>query len=229
MSFYWFDVAGVAVLLAFVAFSWFKGFIREAFSAIGWLGGYFGAAAYYSVVSKFYQAHIGKPVLSDVLGFITMYAGTILLVKLLSWVAREKLGLNKVPGYLNGPVGGLMGALKGALFLSMLIVPLNYFPNMKAEFMEKSHVARLVSGVSELVNPLFRFDAAKTEKIIKDDISKIKGAQSKSEKIQEPPPAPEASKTSNGEPPVVKKARPVVKNKPEGSDGEMDKFVRSLH
>jgi uncharacterized membrane protein required for colicin V production len=174
MSFYWFDVAGAAIILAFAAFSWFKGFIREVFSAIGWFGGYLGATAFYPPVSLFYQKYMGHPVLADILAFFSVFVGIFILVKLISWIMREKLGLNSVPSYINGPAGGLMGAVKGALFISVLLIPLNYFPNMKKEFLEKSYVAQLVSGVSELCYPLFRFDVAKTEQIIKEDMDKLK-------------------------------------------------------
>jgi hypothetical protein len=164
----------------------------------------------------------------------------------------EKLGLKNVPSYLNGPAGGLMGAVKGALFISVLLIPLNYFPSMKKEFMEKSYVAQLVSGVSELCYPLFRFDASKTEQIIKDDINKLKPANKPAakpmaepvEKQQASPPkvaehAPaQVSARNEKEPavasakpaasPVVKKAAPVKKQKQGAEEGDMDNFVKSL-
>ena len=251
MSFYWFDVAGAAVMLAFAAFSWFKGFIREAFSALSWIGGYFAAASFYPPVSKFFQRYAGRPVLSDALAFFSVFAAVFLLVRLTSWIVREKLGLKNLSGWADGAAGGLMGALKGALFISVLLIPLNYFPSIKSEFMAKSYVAQLVSGVSALCYPLLRLDAAKTERILKEDINKLKPALAPTRtpaKAATQTPTPTATPKPNANPglsakeadkraeakiaptPVVKKSAPVIKNRPEAADeGGMDEFVKSLH
>ncbi|MBI3581263.1 MAG: CvpA family protein [Nitrospinae bacterium] len=190
MSFYWFDVAGAAVILAFAAMSWFKGFVRELFSALAWIGGYLAAASFYQPVSKFYQQFMGRPVLSDLLAFSSVFVGVFVLVGLASWLVREKLGFNKLSGWMDGPAGGLMGAVKGALFIAVLIIPLNYFPAIKGELMAKSYVAELVSGVSELFVPLLRLDAAKTEQVIKKDVGRLKAAAAPLMPTPSPMPAP---------------------------------------
>ena len=247
MSFYWFDVAGGAVILAFAAFSWFKGFVKELFSALSWIGGYLAATAFYSPVSKFFQQYIGRPVLSDVLAFFSVFVAVFILVRLASWIVREKVGLKNLSGWVDHPAGAFMGALKGALFISVLLIPLDYFPYVKGEFMAKSYVARLVSGVSELCYPLLRLDEAKTERILKEDIKKLKPAAMG---IITPKPTPTPTATPKQTPnpgasakeaekraaakiepaPVVKRSSPVTKNRPEESDegGEMDEFVKSL-
>lgn len=254
MSFYWFDVAGAAVILAFAAMSWFKGFVRELFSALAWIGGYLAAASFYLPISKFYQHLMGRPVFSDLLAIFSVFVGVFVLTWLLSWVVREKMGLKKLSGWLDGPAGGFMGAVKGALFISVLIIPLNYFPSIKAELMAKSYVAQLVSGVSELFVPLLRLDAAKTEQVIKRDMGRLKAATAPLMPTPKPSPSvtPKPSQSATPKPnvsqdipakaadkqvaaktaprPVVKKAEPVKKQKPEDADEgrEMDEFVRSL-
>jgi membrane protein required for colicin V production len=262
MSFYWFDVAGAAVILAFAAMSWFKGFVRELFSALAWIGGYLAAASFYPPVSKFYQNLMGRPGLSDLLAFFSVFVGVFVLTGIVSWVVREKMGLKKLSGLVDGPAGGLMGAVKGALFISVLIIPLNYFPSIKAELMAKSYVAQLVSGVSELFVPLLRLDTAKTEQVIKREVGRLKAATAplmptpkpspsvtpKPSPSVTPKPSPSATPKPNvsqdvpakasdkqvaaktAPPPVVKKAEPVKKQRPEDADEgrEMDEFVRSL-
>ncbi len=250
MSFYWFDVAGAAVILAFAAMSWFKGFVKELFSALAWIGGYLAAVSFYLPVSNFYQHLMGRPVLSDLLAFFSVFVGVFVLARLVSWVVREKLGLKKLSGWVDGPAGGLMGAVKGALFISVLIIPLNYFPSIKSELMAKSYVAQLVAGVSELFVPLLRLDAAKTEQIFKKEVGRLKTATAPLMPVPSatpspsPSPAPKPSLNQDvpakavekqvaaktAPPPVVKKAEPVKKQRPEDADEgrEMDEFVRSL-
>jgi hypothetical protein len=97
--------------------------------------------------------------------------------------------------------------------------------------MEKSYVARLVSGVSELCYPLLRMDTAKAEKVLQEDVSKMKDVPSNVAKAVEKA----ASSATEGAvkpvkeaKPALKKTEPVVKNKPEGHGGDMDQFVRTL-
>jgi len=175
MSFYWFDIVAVVVLLVYVAFSWMKGFLRELFSAAAWVGGYFGAIVFSPFIAKIYKGYIKFPRVCDILAFISIFLAIYIAVRLMSYVVREKMGLKDiVPKLLNGPAGGLMGGLKGMLFISAMLIPLNWIPSWKQEIFSKSYVARAAEGISAMAAPVLGFDAAKAQDAIKDNMELIK-------------------------------------------------------
>ncbi|MBI5177782.1 MAG: CvpA family protein [Nitrospinae bacterium] len=238
MSFYWFDIAAAVVLLAYAAFSWLRGFVREFFAALGWLGGYLAATYFSPALSKIYLPYVKFALLSDGLAFLSVFAGVFLASQLIGYLVREKAGLKNLPGMVDGPLGAAMGLAKGVLFVAVILVPLNYFPSYKQELYGKSYIARWVHSLSAMAEPVLHLNMAQIPAAIKDELGNIKmPAMPEAVSPEQVGKAVQSAQSVAGKMlpssnPPVKKVAPVVKQKPDAqTDGEranMDKFMQTL-
>jgi membrane protein required for colicin V production len=126
------DWAILTVLLIAVVSATVQGFFHEAFGLAGLVVGYVLAAWQYPRVAVWFAPHVKAPWLSDMLGFLIIFLAVVILACILGrtvrWAMKEA-GLSA----LDRTLGALLGLLKGALFVSVILMGMTAFtPASKA-------------------------------------------------------------------------------------------------
>jgi len=116
------DVALVALLLPFALRGWWRGFLREACSLIGLVGGAFAAATLSTAAAKEIGAHAAiGPVGALALAVVGLFLGVYLVALLVGFVA-DRLARALFLGPLNSTAGVVFGVAKGAVLMGFGLV-----------------------------------------------------------------------------------------------------------
>jgi membrane protein required for colicin V production len=140
---------GIAVIIAFcVIRGIFRGFIKEIFSLIGALAGFYIACIYYPDVAKLLIKWAPRLPYENIIGFILIFIGIYILINLLG--VGIKFILNIVfLGWVDRVCGILFGAAKGMLIVSMILLVLTAFVPEFGSMIKSSRMAPVVTRFSE--------------------------------------------------------------------------------
>lgn len=120
------DIIILAILAAGVVHGYRTGFFKQAGGIAGILIGFAMGVALMQPVGEYLVRISGmEPALGPVSGFISVFAGTYLIVQILAKVGESMLGAVKLGG-VNRILGGGIGGLKAGLFMSVAFVGLAY-------------------------------------------------------------------------------------------------------
>lgn len=147
------DVALIALLLPFALRGWWRGFLREACSLIGLVGGAYVAATWWTEAAK----EIGSrwavdPVVALGLAVVGLFLGVYLVALLVGFIA-DRVARVIFLGPLNSTAGVVFGVAKGAVLMGFGLVLLPRFvsdPRLTAAI-ESSTLAPMLMTLSEQV------------------------------------------------------------------------------
>jgi membrane protein required for colicin V production len=157
-----FDIIVYSILGLSVIFSLFKGFVKEIFSLLSYLGGYLMASKYQGDFSNVLMESIPSKPIAKVIAFAAIYILTAIIISLMGRVAR---GFIISATHLSGfdrLAGGIVGFAKGVIIAVALTFPLQYFPEVGKKLMKDSQTAPNLAKVLTFVN-----QNSKTPNIIK--------------------------------------------------------------
>ena len=147
-----FDIIVYSILGLSVLFSLFKGFVKEIFSLLSYLGGYLMASKYQGVFSKVLMESVSSKPISKVIAFTAIYILTAIIISLMGRVARGFImSATQLSGF-DRLVGGIVGFAKGVMILVALTFPLQYFPEVGKKLMKDSQTAPNISKVLIFAN-----------------------------------------------------------------------------
>ena len=158
-----FDIIVYSILGLSVIFSLFKGFVKEIFSLLSYLGGYLMASKYQGVFSKVLMESIPSKPIAKVIAFTVIYILTAIIISIMGRVARSFImSATQLSGF-DRLAGGIVGFAKGIIIVVALTFPLQYFPEVGKKFMKDSQTAPHIAKVLIFVN-----QNSKTPNILKN-------------------------------------------------------------
>jgi len=118
-----------AVLAFFIIRGFMRGLWSQVFGLAGWLGGLILAFWFSTPFTSVLQQRFPSlpPVLTPLIAYLTIFVGVYFFSRITaSWLTRvsEKIHL----GWLNRLLGGSLGAVKGAIILSLVLWGLSLLP-----------------------------------------------------------------------------------------------------
>ena len=147
-----FDIIVYFILGLSVIFSLFKGFVKEIFSLLSYLGGYLMASKYQGVFSKFLMESIPSNPIAKVIAFTAIYILSAIIISLMGRVARGFIiSATQLSGF-DRLAGGIVGFAKGVIIVVALTFPLQYFPKVGDKFMKYSQTAPHLAKVLIFIN-----------------------------------------------------------------------------
>lgn len=116
-----FDYAVLIVIGLSVGLGWWRGFIYESLSLLGWLAAAFVARTFAADVTRYAPDLISSEVAKTALAFVVLFIATLILGGFVAW------GLSKVIkfvglGLIDGIMGGVFGLLRGVLLVLILVL-----------------------------------------------------------------------------------------------------------
>lgn len=125
-----------------------KGLVKQVFGLLAVILGLIFALSFYAQVGWFYQRFISSEILTQFLGFLTVF----LAVLGLGWLASHLMSkMIKGPlKVLNNVLGGGLGLLKGILICGVLVFALLVFPISK-KALKESQLSPLCMGMTKAV------------------------------------------------------------------------------
>ncbi|MDC1122477.1 CvpA family protein [Nitrospinaceae bacterium] len=147
-----FDVVVYFLLSLSVIFSLFKGFVKEIFSLLSYLGGYLMASKYQGVFSQLIMESIPSKPIAKLIAFAGIYIMTVIIISLMGRIARGFImSATELSGF-DRLVGGFVGFAKGIIIVVILTFPLQFFPEVSKKLMKDSQTAPHLAKVLAFVN-----------------------------------------------------------------------------
>ena len=140
MPFNWFDIVLVLILLWSAIAGLRAGFARVVIGLIATVVGLIAGFWFYRIVAAKLMPWSSTPVVADVLGFLVIFMGVVILGALIAALFSRLfrwIGLS----WFNHLLGGLAGFVRGALIIAALMdVLVAYSPSPTPNFLENSRI-----------------------------------------------------------------------------------------
>ena len=120
------DLIFAVIILISTALALTKGLMREIISLVSLLGGFLVAAFYYWKVASFLVSFTKTQDIANLLGFLTIFVGALLVGALVSFLVNRFLKKTSLE-WADRLLGGVYGLLRGWLIASIIVLALIAF------------------------------------------------------------------------------------------------------
>jgi membrane protein required for colicin V production len=115
-----FDIIVLVVVGALAFFGLWRGVARQVVGIAGIAAGYVVATRLYGPLSAKVLSGF-RPATGHVIGFLAIFFACVIAASIIGWIARIRRGAAG-PGVLNRIGGMILGAVKGCLIVSIVVV-----------------------------------------------------------------------------------------------------------
>ena len=145
-----FDILIVTILAYGLIRGIFRGVVREIFSVIGVLGGFYGAYTYYPHMAQLISSWITTPEYQKIISYLAIFSAVVIVVGILAVVIKYLLNIAFL-GWLDRLGGAVFGFVKGCLVVCILFIVLAAFLPKESTIVKNSALAPHVSATSEIL------------------------------------------------------------------------------
>ncbi len=144
-----FDMAIVVILGYCVIRGIFRGLIKEVFSAIGVVAGFYVAYVYHETVSLILSEWITAPAYIHIISFVLLFCMVFLIITVIGLLLRFIVKIALL-GVLDRILGAVFGALKAIVIVSLIYLLLSTFlPQGGRSMVLKSKLAPQVHAIGK--------------------------------------------------------------------------------
>lgn len=115
-----FDYAVIAIIALSAAIGWWRGFMYELFSLIGWLAAYVVARTFSAQVVSYVPEAIAAPDMRSVTAFAALFIATLIVGALFAWLLARLANYAGLSG-MDGKFGAIFGMVRGGLVVIALV------------------------------------------------------------------------------------------------------------
>ena len=168
-----FDIVVCSILGLSLLSSLFKGFVKEVFSLLSYLGGFLLAIKYQGNFAQVLMENISSKPIAKVIAFVIIYVLTYIIISLMGKVIRGMLVSGTKLSMFDRLMGAIVGFGRGMVIVIALTFPLQFFPEiMRTVTKDSETIPYLVKALTfvnqnignfKFQNPLndFNIDEAK--------------------------------------------------------------------
>ena len=125
-----FDIVVCSILGLSLLSSLFKGFVKEVFSLLSYLGGFLLALKYQGNFSQVLMENISSKPIAKVIAFIAIYVLAYIIISLMGKVIRGMLVSGTKLSLFDRLMGGIVGFGRGMVIVIAFTFPLQFFPEI---------------------------------------------------------------------------------------------------
>ena len=126
----------------------FRGLVKELFSLIGVLGGFYAAYTYYMVLAKPLSRWIANTGYLNILSFLIIFCFVFIFISILGIIIHYILNIAFL-GWVDRICGAGFGTVKGILIASVILITLTTFLPKGAPVIKDSLLVPHVALVAE--------------------------------------------------------------------------------
>ena len=125
-----FDIVVCSILGLSLLSSLSKGFVKEVFSLLSYLGGFLLAIKYQGDFALVLMEAISSKPIAKVIAFVTIYVLTYIIISLMGKVIRGMLVSGTKLSMFDRLMGAIVGFGRGMVIVIALTFPLQFFPEI---------------------------------------------------------------------------------------------------
>ncbi len=115
-----FDYAVIAIIVLSAVVGWWRGFMYELFSLIGWLAAYIVARTFWAQALPYVPEAVGTENIRSAAAFAALFIVTLIVGALFAWFLARLAKFAGLSG-MDGKFGAIFGMLRGALVVIALV------------------------------------------------------------------------------------------------------------
>ena len=164
------------LILSFLA-SLSRGFVKEVFSLLCYLGSFLMAIKYQGSLSHLLMENISSKPIAKVVAFSAIYILTAIIISLMGKVVRGILMSGNKLSIIDRLMGAIVGFGKGAIIVIAVTFPLQFFPEISKKVTRDSQTIPYLVEVLTFANKKsskFNFQNPLTDINIDDTKEKLK-------------------------------------------------------
>jgi membrane protein required for colicin V production len=149
----WPDYALLAIVALSILVGLWRGFVKEAFSLAIWVAAFLVAFQYSGSAAHFLEGSVAPPSARTAAAFLGLFVAVLLVGGLLTYLVGklvEKTGMSGTDRLL----GGVFGALRGALMVVLLIIVAGFTPLPADPWWQESRVIDSLLPLAEWATDL---------------------------------------------------------------------------
>ena len=147
-----FDIVVCSILGLSLLSSLFKGFVKEVFSLLSFLGGFLLAIKYQRDFAQVLMENISSKPIAKVISFVTIYVLTYIIISLMGKVVRGMLVSGTKLSMFDRLMGGVVGFARGMVIVIAVTFPLQFFPEIMKKVTKDSETIPYLVKVLTFVN-----------------------------------------------------------------------------
>ena len=173
-----FDILVCSILGLSLLSSLFKGFVKEVFSLLSYLGGFLLAIKYQGDFAQVLMENISSRPVAKVISFVTIYVLTSIIISLIGKVIKGMLVSGTKLSMFDRLMGGAVGFGKGMVIVIAVTFPLQFFPEIMRKVTKDSEtIPYLVKALTlanqnignlKFQNPLTNFNIEEAKEKLKE-------------------------------------------------------------
>ena len=125
-----FDIVVCSILGLSLLSSLFKGFVKEVFSLLSYLGGFLLAIKYQGNFAQVLMENISSKPIAKVIAFVIIYVLAYTIISLMGKVIRGMLVSGTKLSMFDRLMGGIVGFGRGMVIVIAVTFPLQFFPEI---------------------------------------------------------------------------------------------------
>jgi membrane protein required for colicin V production len=115
-----FDYAVIAIIVLSAVVGWWRGFMYELFSLIGWLAAYIVASTFSAQMMPYVPIEVGADNIRSAVAFAALFVVTLIVGALFAWLLARLAKFAGLSG-MDGKFGAIFGTLRGGLVVIALV------------------------------------------------------------------------------------------------------------
>jgi membrane protein required for colicin V production len=115
-----FDYAVIAIILLSALVGWWRGFMYELFSLIGWVAAYIVARTFSAQALPYVPLAVGEQNIRSAAAFAALFIATLIVAALFAWFLARLAKFAGLSG-MDGKFGAIFGMLRGGLVVIALV------------------------------------------------------------------------------------------------------------
>jgi len=116
-----FDYAVMAVIALSIVLGWWRGFVYEFLSILGWIAAYFVARFFAADATEYVPDIVSTSSAKTTVAYMCLFASTIIVGAFVAWL-MSKLVKFAGMGLMDGVMGGVFGLIRGMLLVLILVL-----------------------------------------------------------------------------------------------------------
>jgi membrane protein required for colicin V production len=147
-----FDIFVLVVLGISLFFSLMKGFVREIFSLLAYVGGYLMAVKYQVTLAGILMESIPSKPIAKLAAFAGIFIIVAIIISLIGKIAKGILWSGTDLSMFDRLLGGFVGLARGVIIVVAITFPLKFFPEVSKKLTEDSYTAPYLVKILDFVN-----------------------------------------------------------------------------